>query len=457
MVNKFRVPAVIACWLVVSLTDLAVGSESWKAGVAKTAITPQQPMWMSGYAARNRPAEGTLHDLWAKALVLEDPAGSRVVLVTLDLIGMHRDVAAEICQRLQEKHKLERRHIALATSHTHTGPVVGKNLFSMYFLDESQQQQVRDYATFLVDRVVEVVGEAWKNMEPATLKHGMGRATFAVNRRNNREGEVPRLRETGELRGPVDHELPVLAVYDSQQQLKSIVFGYACHATVLNFYQWSGDWPGFAQIELERRHPQAVALFWAGCGADQNPLPRRTVELAAGYGEQIADAVDKTLAGQPRAVAGNLQSAYQEVPLAFDTLPDQEQLRKDAESTNRYVASRARMLLDQWRRDGGLAEQYRYPVQFWKLGNDIHFVILGGEVVVDYSVRLKTESEQETVWVAAYANDVMAYIPSRRVLLEGGYEGASSMIYYGQPTTWAADIEDRIHRAVRDVIARAKP
>jgi hypothetical protein len=79
------------------------------------------------------------------------------------------------------------------------------------------------------------------------------------------------------LKGPFDHDVPVLKV-SAGKKVRAIVFGYACHATVLSFYQWSGDYPAFAQIELGKAHAGTMALFWAGCGADQNPLPRRTVQ-----------------------------------------------------------------------------------------------------------------------------------------------------------------------------------
>src|SRR5947207_2280013 len=80
--------------------------DTWKAGAARVKITPEKPMWMSGYSARTKPAEGTLHDLWAKALVLEDPAGQRAVLVTLDLVGIPRDLSVEVCAALKKKHGL---------------------------------------------------------------------------------------------------------------------------------------------------------------------------------------------------------------------------------------------------------------------------------------------------------------------------------------------------------------
>lgn len=427
-------------------------ADGWKAGVAKTAITPSEPMWMSGYASRDKPAQGKLHDLWAKALVLEDSTGTRLVQVSLDLVGIGRDLSVMICRQLQDTYHLKRSQIALCTSHTHTGPVVGHNLGSMYFLNEYQQKQVNDYSDFLAKSIVEVVGQAISNLRPAQLRYGAGSTDFAVNRRNNREPDVPMLREKGELKGPVDHTVPVLAAYDQRGQLFALTFGYACHATVLSFYEWSGDWPGFAQIEIESRHPNAIALFAAGCGADQNPLPRRTVELAQKYGRMTADAVDNILGSSMTTVQGSAAHAYQEIDLALGELPSRESIEADTMSTNKYVVSRAKSLLEQLDRTGQLDQTYPYPVQVWGIGKDLRTVILGGEVVVEYSLRIQQEHADRAIWVAGYSNDVMAYIPSVRVLQEGGYEGATSMIYYGLPTIWSEKVEDHICETVRQLV-----
>ena len=287
------------CWTLSFVTVLAIccavnpcagRAAGWKAGAGKSKITPEVPMWMAGYASRTRPAEGTLTDLWAKALVLEDANGKRGLLVTLDLVGIDRVMSRRITQRLQEQFDLPRAAIMICTSHTHTGPVVERNLGPLHYLivDPQQRKRIEDYARRLPEWIAQAVAEAFERLQPATLAWGSGNATFAVNRRNNREASVPELRTTGELAGPVDHDVPVLAIRNQQGELTAIVFGYACHATVLSFYQWSGDYPGFAQVELEASHPGAIALFFAGCGADQNPLPRRTVELAKHYGRRLA-------------------------------------------------------------------------------------------------------------------------------------------------------------------------
>ncbi|MBI3462156.1 MAG: neutral/alkaline non-lysosomal ceramidase N-terminal domain-containing protein [Planctomycetes bacterium] len=448
-VSLARISIAAALAMVAGLCSAASAAD-WKAGAAKANITPKQLMWMSGYGARDKPAEGKLTDLWAKALVIEDPQGKRCAIVTLDLVGIGRDITVPVRDAWQEKYKLDRAYTAICTSHTHCGPVVGRNLSAMYFLDETQTRLVGEYADELQETLIFLVGKAIEDLAPAELAWGNGRATFAVNRRNNKEPEVPRLIQEGKLAGPFDHDVPVLAVKGADGQLKAIVFGYACHATVLSFYQWCADYPGFAQSAIEAAHPGTQAMFFAGCGSDQNPLPRRTVELAQDYGKRLATAVEETLS-QLQPVTGGISASYREIDLPLDKLPTRDELAAQSASKDRYEAQRARVLLARLDAGQSLSSTYPYPVQVWRLGDKLLWALLGGEVVVDYSLRLKKELGQETTWAAGYTNDVMAYIPSRRVLLEGGYEGATAMRIYGLPTTWAPEVEERIIEAVKEL------
>jgi neutral ceramidase len=316
---------------------------------------------------------------------------------------------------------------------------------------------VADYTRSLHDKLTAVVGEALGKLAPARLEWGNGLATFAVNRRNNKEAEVPKLREAGRLKGPVDHQVPVLAVRDADRgAVRAVVFGYACHATILSGYEWSGDYPGCAQLELEKIHPGAVALFWAGCGGDQNPVPRRTAALAEAYGRDLAERAGDVLKRPMTPIHGRLTAAYTEIALPFAELPAREQIVKDTTSVNKYLARRAQLLLKEIERSGSLRGTYPYPVQAWQLGPDLTLVALGGEVVVDYSLRLKKELGPDRTWVAGYTNDVMAYIPSLRVLQEGGYEGGGAMVYYGLPAVWSPRVEDMIVAAVHEQVKKAR-
>jgi hypothetical protein len=236
-----------------------------------------------------------------------------------------------------------------------------------------------------------------------------------------------------------------------------IVFGYACHCTVLDGYQFCGDYAGFAQIELEARYPGAQAMFVAGCGGDQNPIPRRAIELAARYGKDLATSVEDVLARSLVPIGGTFSTNYDEIPLAFASLPAKSQIELDAKSTNFYVASRAKHLLATIASRGSLEPTYPYPVQVWRLGN-LDWIFLGGEVVVDYALRIKRNVGSSHTWVSAYCNDVMAYIPSQRVLKEGGYEGGGAMLYYGLPASWSEKVEEDVVAAVaRQISAHDAP
>lgn len=445
----------------VGLSLLAVSAEAaeWKAGVAKADITPDKPMWMSGYASRDHRAEATRTKLWGKVLVLEDGRGERVVAITLDLVGIDLATSNVLRAKIEKEHGFDRSRIALLCSHTHCGPVVGSNLLSMYLLSEEDQQLVTEYATSLTDELVAAVGQAKADLAPAELSWGSGHTDFAVNRRTNKEPEVPALRAAGQLLGPNDHEVPVLKV-KCGDTLKALVFGYACHSTTLSFFEWCGDYPGYAMLDVEEKNPGTLAMFWAGCGADQNPLPRRTVELAQEYGNKLATAVQTAVGESTHPISGNLDVRYDEPEIGFDKMLTKEDVEAKLTSSDRYEVGRAKLLKKEIEANGQIRPNYAYPVQTWKLGDGPLWVILGGEVVVDYSIRLKTEIRTKTgvkpVWVAGYANDVMAYIPSLRVLKEGGYEGEYAMLYYGRPGIWAQNVEEiivgKVHEQVQSLL-----
>jgi hypothetical protein len=293
----------------------------WKGGVSSMIITPKQSMWMAGYANRDRPSEGTLVDLMAKALALEDENGKRVILITADLVGIPRALSNRIRDRLQNKFHLTRSQIIINTSHTHTGPVLTDALTDIYPLDQYQQKKIDQYSNELYDKLEQLVTKAFKSLQPVKVFSANGVTRFQVNRRNN--DEVNLVRQT-ELKGPNDYAVPVIKVVNSSGKLLAIAFGYACHNTVLNGYKFSGDYAGFAQLELEKKYPGATALFLQGCGANQNPLPRRTVALAQQYGQELSAAVSRVLVEVMKPLGPVLETGYAEVDLPLIAPPTKE-------------------------------------------------------------------------------------------------------------------------------------
>lgn len=434
----------------------SVQAADWEAGVAKAVITPAKSVWLAGYGSIRAP-EGKLHDLWMKVLALKDSAGRRAVLVTSDFQGIPKAMADRTCEKLQQRFGLLRNQVMLTYSHNHCGPRLTGDLHDYYPVDVAQEALVDEYTAQMETKIVEVVGEALSKLQPASLRIGEGRATFAVNRRNNREAEVPDLIAKGAaLKGPVDHAVLVMTVSDPKGKLLAVLFGYACHPTTLSFTQWCGDYPGFAQLALEKNHPGATAMFINTCGADQNPLPRRRVELCERYGQMLAEGVESALTQPLKPVAPSLRTAFEFVGLPYEKVVTREDLQAELQNKNAIRARWAARMLKKLDAGEKFAASYPYPLHAWRLGGQMLLIGMGGETVVDYALRFKKEFGLGT-WVCGYADDLIAYIPSRRVWEEGGYEGGSFLYEYGRPAfRWAGDVEERIVEAVHRLVKRTK-
>ena len=445
--------AIILACLVASLRA-ADAPARWKAGVATAVVTPAQAMWMAGYASRTNVSQGKFNELHAKALALEDERGARLVVVTLDLIGVPRTLRKSLEARVQKAWQLPPEGLLLNASHTHSGPEFRFGRAPADDGDFKPSTLGDTYGRDLEEKLFQLIGTALKERAPARLAYSFARAGFAMNRRlPTKDG----YKNSPYPEGPVDHSVPVLRIEGADGQLRAVLFGYACHNTTLALYQFSGDYAGFAQDYFEADHPGTTALFLNGCSGDQNPYPRGTVELAQKHGRSLATAVEAALATTLKPVNGPLQSAFAEVTILYAPAPTRDEFKTRLASKDKYEASHAQRMLEKLDKGEKLPGDYPYPVQVVRFGEVLTLVALGGEVVVDYSLRLKRELAGPAVWVAGYSNDVMAYIPSLRVLREGGYEATGAMRFSTtHPGPWAESTEERIVKQVLELNQRLR-
>jgi hypothetical protein len=437
-----RVLGLLALW---ACAAAAQGAGEWGAGVAKAVITPREPIWLAGFAFRNKPSEGVRQDIYVRALALRDQSGKTSALVTLDLASIDRPMADELAQECRKRYGIERDRLLLNISHTHSGPVAGLKPLPIYGLTGAHHAVVQRYTAELMRKTVEVVGAAIHDLAPAALSFEQGLAGIAVNRRRVSRRSLP---------GPVDQDVPVLAVRDPAGKLRALVVGYACHATALSDYLISNDWPGYAVEAIEKAHAGATALFIQGAGADANALPRSGEDLARTRGLILAAAVEQVLNGKMRPLSATLRTAFERVDVPFREPLTRDELQRRLDDRVPAIRNASRYLLGVLEREGKFADRYPYPIQVWRFGGDLKLIALGGEVVADYALRLKGQHGFETTWVAGYSNDIMAYIPSRRVLLEGGYEGGDALIYFGLPGRFGAAVEEIIIEKTAQLVQR---
>jgi neutral ceramidase len=447
-----------------SLESLDAGepSPTWKAGVARVDTTPSAPVRMAGYGSRTTPSQGVAHPLVAKALALADAHGHKVVMVTCDIIGFRRTFTNRVKDRVKDKYGLPHDDVVLFASHNHAGPALvepRENALAAVSARDGFQNNV-EYTNKLEDMLVNLVGEALAKMEPASLSYGVGRAHFALNRR---EPTAKGIKLGKNPAGPTDESVPILRVQNASGKPLAIVFGYACHNTTLrpDMMKIAADFAGYAQDRIETDNPGATALFVTGCAGDADPHPFGTLEMAKEHGEELAEAVKLVLDHSTWmfSLAGSLRAAFTETTIHFSGPTDRasyERLLNDPNSGRKNHAKRMIEAIDQGR---PIRTEYPYySVHAIALGDQLTLLALSGEVVVDYAIRLQKElgGEGRTLWVAAYANDVVGYIPSVRVLREGGYEGGEA--YYGStwPVPFAEDIESIVVNAARDVVKKVR-
>ena len=458
--RRVYLPAVL---LVVSLSGWRASASAadlpWSVGMAKVDITPIEPVRLSGYGNRNVPSEGVDTPLFVRAIALRsanDP-GSLRFLISIDSVGLPSEVSSALAAKIKSDHGVARDRVAICVTHTHSGPALPNHLANIFAepLSDPEQRAAIDYQTMLVAAAKQCVAKAVDAMQPASLQYATGAAPFAVNRRVIENGRWKTFGVRDD--GPADLIVDAMRISDADENLIGLVFNYACHCTTVppSYNRVNADWAGYAATTLESVHQDAIAICTIGCGADANPQPRETVEAAIDHGRTLAAEVDRIATGEMKPIASVCTSQFGYAALSFE-LPTEEELKQRLGQSNVQAVNHAKRMLDILHRDHRLPATHPVPIQTWTFGDDLSMIFLGGEVVSDYSLRLRRELPDQKLWITAYANDVPGYIASEQMISEGGYEYDRSGVYYSLPGPWASGTEDvfiaKIHELLRSPV-----
>ena len=451
MPRLFFVSALLVL-LLLMLPVTVQADESFQFGFSKVDITPKEPLLLSGYGSRKIPFVKVREKIYARTMAIQTSNKEVSILVTVDNVGFPAEVTKRITSQAEKQYNVPRKRFVISCSHTHTAPhIMGglQNLFS-FPIPEKLQTASKRYTQWMEQQIAIGVKQAIANLAPGKLFYAEGKATFSRNRRLFKNG----VRVGGvDPNGPVDHTLPILKIVGSDGKTKGIVFNYACHCTSLGINEVTGDWAGFACKYIEKQTPGAVAMCTIGCGADINPLrdrdPKVSVMLAMAAGLEIAEVVEAVTAKKMLAITSPLTSSFDYAHLKSDPFPVTE-LKANLKSTSHQARNHAEHFLSKPQKDE--PPSYPDPVHVWRFGDQLVMVFMGGEVVIDYTIRLHKEIKTDNLWVSSYCDDVFAYVASERVRKEGGYEADRSMIYYLQPGPWATGTEEKLIKKIHQLV-----
>ncbi|OJW12908.1 MAG: hypothetical protein BGO49_20415 [Planctomycetales bacterium 71-10] len=440
------------------------GAVPWKAGAATVKITPERPLILLGYTDRNGPFDGVSDDISARALALEDAQGRRGVIVAADLVGFQAAIVTDVVAgRIAERTGVPRDRLIFNASHTHTGPVVSLDPnTTLNVAHPAMTLEVAEatitYTRRLQDQLVDLVGRAVADLRPARLSWATGRTNVPTSRRLPKPEGVVMLPNPN---APVDDAVPVLRVDSPEGEPRAVVFGCSCHAVAAGGQNAiSADYPGYARAVIEAHRPGATALFLAGCGGDANPEPRGTIEQARTHGEALGREVCRVLDGPLAPVAGPLRVASAQVDLPLQVL-SREQIQGYLNRPN-FQAWQARHMLEVLDAGGRLPSHYAAPVAVWRFGDDLTLAALPGEPVAGYATLLREALGPDRLWVSGYNNDCFGYLPTAKVVAEGGHEaigvtlwawsrGLGPMVGFFEPR-----VQDVVVDAVRRLAAEAE-
>ncbi|MFZ4779209.1 MAG: hypothetical protein ACOYM3_27925, partial [Terrimicrobiaceae bacterium] len=376
-----------------------------------------------------------------------DAYGTRAGIVALDLCGIDTETVAGIEEAALEA-GVAPELLTINISHNHSAPNFDTTLSLYYEHTPRNVEMIRDYTSHVRRKIQEALLEAAANLEPTELSYGLSLAGFGVNRRRDSE----RGYSCKALPQVVDHDVPVLAARDSDGKLRSVLFGYACHTTSLCGTDLNGDYAGYACREIESAFPGVGTMFLAGCGADINPLPRFTQQCSQAYGMILAAAVREGVESPAQTLSGALRGSARRIQLETLPAPSLDEITKKLRTASRWGPVMTERIIaffeKEWADRGRLPSSVPYRVGVLDFGDSLRLIALAGETVVDYQLALKALYGVTRTWVLGYCDALTPYIPSCRVLEEGGYEGCESMPEYGFPMPFTPDVEKSILEAV---------
>jgi dienelactone hydrolase len=214
--------------------------------------------------------------------------------------------------------------------------------------------------------------------------------------------------------------------------------------------------------KLESALDDCRALFVMGCGGDAKVVVRdektgkddfaASPEKSEAAGIKLAEHVlDYLQKSKLAALDGKLESKLVSGTLSLQAPRSREQIEAMALDGNPKTGST-------WWARQSLAypderRQQRYDVQAWQLG-DLTLVALEGEVCADWGPMSRALASTKYAMTIGYANEVPGYIPTARIIREGGYEGDTSHMAYFLPAPFEPKMEIELTALIEKALSR---
>jgi hypothetical protein len=385
-----------------------------------------------------------------------------MVLISLDVVGLPRELSDRIRTDVVQQLGVDWNLVLLNASHTHSGPYMIRSLMAGV---TAAPQVETDYFEALQLKIAQTTRTAAKALRPVTLEVFEGSSDVAINRRGkNKEGRRGMLPDAA---GPYDPKLWVLRLTPADKSAPAIVFSYACHPVIVYGYAYSAisaDFPGVARRVLrEATGEKAHVQFVQGFAGDVRPRVVADLENhrfraskpadLERAGQELAAAVQAALKGSARPLALSLAGTSDRPFMPRDKPPPREfyeKMRQDAlTKTNKFHLAVSDYWLKRYDTGEGFARGDAWSLGLIRLAEDQWIVHSAGEPCVGWREKMAAWLKPLNIVTFGYTQEAKSYLPTESMLPEGGYEVLeSNQTRASTPAPFAVGIEQAARQSL---------
>jgi len=399
----------------------------------KEKITPDIPVALVGFSFRNHKGEGIHDDTYASVVVMQ--ANEPVIIIALDVCFGDLNFANGIKEAIREKYGLSQDKVIINYSHTHSAVAImgeGAERASVQGNDEDYAEKIK-YYIMVKSKIMGMLEKGFANLTEGDIYICKGESTFGVSRRYPSDEGIlwkPYFNEDF-----MDKDLFLLKFVDSDGRIRGLIYNYACHPTAMgsNNYLVSADFPGVVRRVLEEENPGMSVVFLQGCGADIKPYISAedgrfkgcTFDELEQAGRRLANEITQYISRPEwRRINAAFRTGFSEVKLyteVWDKAKWQTVL-DDPKEPDYRKKSIEKLLIDM--KENRVKNYLPFYMSFLKLDEKTCFICMENEVVTDIGKEIKNLFDEDVITLA-YSNSRSCYIPTKKIIQDGGYEGES--------------------------------
>ena len=420
---KNSMPEIAQCDKFYEQTLKALHEKPLYVGWASVDITPAKPVALVGQLNK-RISQKVLDPLTATALALEtrDENGVREqsIMVSCDVLFIRKAIQERLRDRVKNSiPDFNGNKLFLNATHTHTAPGFSDDEFKGLY-DISKDEGVMkpsEYADFFVERVTQVITQAWQNRKPGGMSWGLGHAVIGLNRRAHYfDGKSIMYGDTARpdfsnMEGYEDHSVGMIFFWTADKQLTGILMNVACTSQETEgLSDVSADFWHDTRLEIRKRLSNDGLFIFPQCSTAGDQSPHVQINKKA---EEIMR--------ERRGLSGRQEIARRLADAVDDVLP----LSKD-EIANRVIFKHkvARVAIPVHE---PLVEPFYVtdtvdPIEFhvMRLG-DIAIATNPFELYLDYGIRIKVKSPAVFTFLSQLSCQLGGYLPTEKGVQGGGY------------------------------------